>query len=175
MDKLNSNFESMPNIWSTQIWGDFQKWKNVMKKPDVAMFDNAPNDVTVWSFFWKVVIGIIIWICVAALLFGSLTAIWWQTWWDSGSLNSMIKFLLPIIWFIVGFVWNLALAWLYNIFFNKRYYNFGKMFWLIFASSIIIFVFFFPIYFSFKTMNALYTILWFQIIFQLFISINLIW
>ena len=173
MDKSNSSFETMPPIWSTQIWNDFQKSKNVMKKPDVAMFDNAPNEVTVWSFFWKIVIGVIIWVCVAALLFGSLTAIWWQTWWDSDSLNSMIKILLPVIWFVVGFVWNLALAWLYNIFFSKRYYNFGKMFWLIFASSIIIFIFFFPIYFLFKTMNSLYSILWFQIIFQLFISINL--
>jgi hypothetical protein len=86
----------------------------------------------------------------------------------------MISILLPIIWFIVWFVWNLALALMYNIFFSKRYYNFSKMFWLIFTSSLILFVFFFIIYLLFKDMHSLYAILWFQIIFELFIAINLI-
>jgi hypothetical protein len=97
---------------------------------------------------------------------------------DGDAINKMISVLLPIVWFIAWFVWNLALAWLYNIFFSKRYYNFGKMFWLIFVSSLIIFLFFFAIYslsYSLfdKNVILLYTILWFQIIFELFISINL--
>jgi hypothetical protein len=97
---------------------------------------------------------------------------------DGDAINKMISVLLPIVWFIAWFVWNLALSWLYNIFFSKRYYNFGKMFWLIFVSSLIIFLFFFAIYslsYSLfdKNVILLYTILWFQIIFELFISINL--
>ena len=174
----SSNVWEIPPIGGSQIWIDPQKIVKETSKPDVAMFDNAPNDVSIGSFFWRIFIGIIIWICVAALLFGTL-AISWITWSDDGNLNNMIWVLLPVIWFVVWFVWNLALAWLYNIFFSKRYYNFGKMFGLIFVSSLIIFLFFFAIYalcsslFN-KDITLLYTVLWFQIIFELFISINLI-
>lgn len=166
------NFE-IPPIGSNQIWINSVPNKKDIKKPDVAIFDNAPNDVSLWSFFGKIFIWVVVWICVAALLFGTLTAIWWLTWTDDGNVNSIIWVILPVIWFIVWFVWNLALALMYNIFFSKRYYNFWKMFWLIFTSSLIIFILFFLIFVLFKDMRSLYTILWFQIIFELFISINL--
>ena len=143
-------------------------------KPDISMFDNAPNDVTAGSFFGKIVLSTVVWICVAALLFATLSALWWLS--DNGEgMNSIIWIILPVVGFIVGFVGNLALALLYNIFFSKRYYSFSKMAWLIFASSLIIFIFFFVPYLLFKdNMIALYTMLWFQIIFQLFIAKNLI-
>ena len=163
----------IPPIGSSQIWIDSIQKKDI-KKPDVKIFDNAPNDVTLWSFFGKIFIGVVVWICVAALLFATLTAIWWLTGSDDGNINSILWVLLPVVWFVVWFVWNLVLAWLYNIFFSKRYYNLGKMFWLIFTSSLILFIFFFLIYVLFKDMRSLYTILWFQIIFELFISVNLI-
>ena len=173
----NVNISKIPPIGSTQIWIDSEKVVNEMNKPDVAMFDNAPNDVSLWSFFGKIFIGIMVWICVAALLLGVLTI--WKIW-ESGdnALNSVMWLLPPIAWFIVWLVWNVALAWLYNIFFSKRYYDFSKMFWLIFVSSLIITIFFFAIYslcynlFD-RNITLLYTILWFQIIFWLFISINL--
>lgn len=168
----SKNFE-IPPIGSSQIWIDSMQKKDI-KKPDVKIFDNAPNDVTLWSFFGKIFIGVVVWICVAALLFATLTAIWWLTGSDDGNINSILWVLLPVVWFVVWFVWNLVLAWLYNIFFSKRYYNLGKMFWLIFTSSLILFIFFFLIYVLFKDMRSLYTILWFQIIFELFISVNLI-
>jgi hypothetical protein len=67
------------------------------------------------------------------------------------------------------------LALLYNIFFSKRYYSFSKMAGLIFTSSLIIFIFFFVPYLLYMdNMTALYTMLWFQIIFELFIAKNLI-
>lgn len=168
----SKDFE-IPPIGSSQIWIDSIQKKDI-KKPDVKIFDNAPNDVTLWSFFGKIFIGVVVWICVAALLFATLTAIWWLTGSDDGNINSILWVLLPVVWFVVWFVWNLVLAWLYNIFFSKRYYNLGKMFWLIFTSSLILFIFFFLIYVLFKDMRSLYTILWFQIIFELFISVNLI-
>lgn len=174
----NANIWEIPPIGGAQIWPNPQKIIKEAGKPDVAMFDNAPNDVSIGSFFGRIFIGAIVWICVAALLFGALTAISSITGSDGDSLK-MLWVLLPVVWFIVWFIWNLALAGLYNIFFSKRYYNFGKMFWLIFVSSLIIFIFFFAIYsicaslFN-NNVVLLYTILWFQIIFELFISINLI-
>ena len=178
MANSNANVWEIPPIGGAQIWLNPEKITKESNKPDVAMFDNAPNDVSMGSFFWRIFIGIIVWVCVAVLLFGAL-AMSWITSSSDGNINNMISVLLPIIWFVVWFVGNLALAGLYNIFFSKRYYNFGKMFWLIFVSSLIIFLFFFAIYAIWsslfnKDITLLYTILGFQIIFQLFISINLI-
>ena len=178
MANSTSGIWEIPPIWGNQIWLNPQKIIKEDNKPDVAMFDNAPNDVSIWSFFGKIFLGILVWICVAALLLWWLGLSWITSSSDGDAINKMISVLLPIVWFIAWFVWNLALAWLYNIFFSKRYYNFGKMFWLIFVSSLIIFLFFFAIYslsYSLfdKNVILLYTILWFQIIFELFISINL--
>ncbi len=160
----------IPNIWASQIWQ--VSIKNV-DKPDVSIFDNAPNDISVWSFFGKIFIGVVIWICVAALLFGVLTAFWWMSGNDNGQVNPILGILLPVVWFIVTFVWNLVLALMYSMFFSKRYYNFGKMFWLIFVSSLILLVFFFIIYALYSDINELYLILWLQIAFSLYISLNL--
>ena len=175
MNELNSNLWNISPIWSTQVWqNSIQSQKN-LKKPDISMFDNAPNDVTAGSFFGKILLGVIVGICVAALLFATLSALWWLTSPDDNSLNSIIWVLLPVVGFIVWFVWNLALALLYNIFFSKRYYSFSKMAGLIFTSSLIIFIFFFVPYLLYMdNMSALYTLLWFQIIFELFIAKNLI-
>ena len=158
------NISSIPPIGSSQIWLN----PSENRKPDVSLFDNAPNDVTLGSFFGKFIIWWIVWVCVAALLLWTLS-IWWITNSDDWSANSLLRVILPIIWFVVWLVGNIALAWLYNLFFNKRYYNFGKMFWLIFSSSLILFLFFFIIYFLFmnKWIIQLYTVLWFQIIFGL--------
>ena len=172
MDKINSSIWEIPTIWSSQNLLNQAQW--TAKKPDVAMFDNAPCDVTAWSFFWKIVIWVIVWICVAALLFASLSAVGWLTDSENNSVNSMLWIILPVIWFIVWFVWNLTLAGLYNVFFSNKYYNFWKMFGLIFASSLIIFIFFLPPYFLYKDIHSLYTLMWFQIILELFISKNLI-
>ena len=172
MSESNLNLWDISPIWSSQVLQD--SVQKELKKPDISMFDNAPNDVTAWSFFGKIILWVVVWICVAALLFATLSALWWLS--DKGEwTNSIIWIILPVVGFVVWFVGNLALALLYNIFFSKRYYSFSKMSWLIFASSLIIFIFFFVPYLLFKDkMIALYTMLWFQVIFQLFIAKNLI-
>lgn len=176
MNGLNQNLWDISPIWSSQVWQSSIQNQRDLKKPDISMFDNAPSDVTAWSFFGKIILWAVVWVCVAALLFATLSALWWLTNdADNNSLNSLIWVLLPVVWFVVGFVWNLALALLYNIFFSKRYYSFSKMAGLIFTSSLIIFIFFFiPYLLYMDNMTALYTLLWFQIIFELFIAKNLI-
>lgn len=169
MSASNENLWWVPPIGTSQLW---QSPTQNLKKPDISMFDNAPSDVTAWSFFGKILLGIVVWICVAVLLFATLSALGWLTAPDEGA-NPIIWVLLPVVGFIVWFVWNLALALLYNIFFSKRYYSFGKMAGLIFASLIICLLFFVP-YFLYQDMTTLYAMLWFQIIFELFIAKNLI-
>ena len=106
-------------------------------------------------------------------MFWTLTAIGWLTLTDSWNASPILKVLLAVVWFIVQFIWALALALMYNIFFSKRYYNFGKMVGLIFASSIIFFLFFILIYILFEQIDDLYFVLWFQVVFWLYISLNL--
>ena len=172
MAESTENLGNIPTIWNSQIWTNIGQGSKTFEKPDVAMFDNAPSDVTAWSFFGKILLGTVVWVCVAVLLFATLSALWWLTAKEEGA-NPIIWLLLPISGFIVWFVWNLALALLYNIFFSRRYYSFGKMAGLIFASLIICLLFFIPYFIYMNNMATLYIILWFQIIFELFIAKNL--
>ena len=164
---------NIPNIGNPQIWVNSMQNQKTFKKPDIAMFDNAPSDISLWSFFGKIIIWLAVWLCIVALLFWTLTAIGWLTLTDSWNASPILKVLLAVVWFIVQFIWALALALMYNIFFSKRYYNFGKMVGLIFASSIIFFLFFILIYILFEQIDDLYFVLWFQVVFWLYISLNL--
>lgn len=171
--------DSPLNIWEIpSIWGSQFKIPE-QKKLDVSMFDNAPSDVSASSFFGKIFIWLLVWICVAWLLFWSLAAIGWLTGWDEWQTNPILWVLLPVVWFIVSLVWNVTLAWLFSVFFSKRYYNFSKMFWLIFVASLLILPLFVIIsalyFFVFKAnIDSLYFILKLQLVFSLFISLNLI-
>lgn len=170
-----SNINIIPDIWNSQIWLDTTKTSS--KNDDIAMFYNAPYDVTFWSFFGKIFISTVVWICVAALLFGTLSAISGLVW-DQEKQYEILWILLPIIGFVVWFVCNLALALMYNIFLSKRYYSFSKMFWLIFTASLIILPLFIAIFALCKywlkwTTDLLYLVLKFQLIFMLFVSLNL--
>ena len=173
MTESTWNLGNIPTIGSSQIWSNPTQNQNTFWKPDVAMFDNAPSDITLWSFFGKIFIWLIVWLCVVALLFWTLAALGSITWSDKTQVNSMLKILLSVVWFVVHFVWSFALALMYNIFFSKRYYNFGKMFALIFVSSLILWIFFILIYVLYDKMYDLYVILWFQVIFWLYVSLNL--
>ena len=170
--------ESSMNVWEIpQIWSSQFKIPE-KSKTDISMFDNAPSDVSFWSFFGKILIWLLVWICVAGLLFWSLAAVGWLTDIDDSKGNPILWILLPVVWFIVTLVWNVTLAWLYSVFFSKRYYNFSKMFWLIFVSSLLVFPLFVIIsalfYFVFKVnIESLYFILKLQLVFSLFISLNL--
>jgi hypothetical protein len=94
---------------------------------------------------------------------------------ESGAPSGILGILLAGIGFIAGMLGNMGLALLYNLFFSKRYYTLGKMFGLIFTSSIIIFVLSVPLYFLFTSgVATLFTILGFQILFSFYITSNLI-
>ena len=168
-----SNFDNIPTIGSSQIWNHTTQNQKIFEKPDVAMFDNAPNDISLWSFFGKIFVWLMVWVCVVWLLFWTLAALGSITWSANGQANFLLKILLSIVWFVVHFVWSFALALMYNIFFSKRYYNFGKMLALIFVSSLILRLFFIIIYVLYDKLNDLYVILWFQVIFWLYVSLNL--
>ena len=165
---------NIPNIGTSQVSENpHHEQQKVFEEPDVAMFDNAPSDVSAWSFFGKIFIWAIVWLCVVALLFWTISVLGNVTWINAGRATTTFKLLLAATWFVVQFIGSVALALMYNIFFSKRYYNFGKMFALIFVSSIIFSLFFTIIYVLYDNINELYVVLWFQVIFWLYTSLNL--
>lgn len=145
----------------------------VTKKPEKISFDNAPTDITTGQLFGKVFIGLAVGACVSALLFAVLSAIGGLLG-SEGSPSGILGILLAVIGFIAGMIGSFGLAFMYNLFFSKRYYNLKKMFGLNFTTSIIIFVLFILIYFLFSGVTTLFTVLGIQIIFSLFITVNLI-
>ena len=56
MMEQNGNLGNIPNIGTSQIWMSPNQWGKTFDKPDVAMFDNAPSDVSLGSFFGKIFI-----------------------------------------------------------------------------------------------------------------------
>ena len=147
----------------------------ITKKPDLKLLDNAPNDVTFVGFFGKIVIGGIIWACISALLFAVLSAIGGMLATGSWTPIGLLGIVLAFIGFIAGMLGNMGLALLYNLFFSKRYHTLGKMFGLIFTSSIIIFVLSIPLYLLFQGgVVMMFTVLGIQILFSFFVTSNLI-
>ncbi|GHW02433.1 hypothetical protein AGMMS50249_2190 [candidate division SR1 bacterium] len=154
--------------------------ENVVIAPEVkkdekkATFSVAPNQVTLSSFFGKIVIGVITGGIISALLFAILSVVGGLL--STESSGGILGPLLAFIGFIAGMLGNMGLALFYNLFFSKRYYSLSKMLGLVFTSSIIIFLICIPLYFlpfADGQTNS-FTILGFQIIFSCFLSINLI-
>jgi hypothetical protein len=78
-----------------------------------------------------------------------------------------------LIWFISSFIWNLAIAWIYGLFFNQKYYDIWKTMWLLLLTNGLLFIILAPIYIIFSTdINILFVILWFHIMFSTFLSLN---
>ncbi|MDR0282947.1 MAG: hypothetical protein LBI53_06825 [Candidatus Peribacteria bacterium] len=93
---------------------------------------------------------------------------------EGGAPSGILGILLALVGFIAGMIGNMGLALLYSLFFSKRYYNLKKMCGLIFTSSIIIFIFFLPLYFLYTGLNASFTLLGIQLIFSFYVTSNLI-
>jgi hypothetical protein len=126
------------------------------------------------GFFGKTFIGIVVGICISAIFFGMLSAIGGFLG-GGDSPSPILGILLAGIGFVAGMLGNMGLALLYNLFFSKRYYALGKMFGLIFTSSIVIFILTIPLYFLFQQdVGTVFTIFGIQIIFSFFITSNLI-
>ena len=125
-------------------------------------------------FIWLVVWGII-----SVLLFMILSFVWsvftWAMWqaWEFVKSNPVLPLLLLLIWFLSSFIWNLALAGIYWLFFGERYYNTWKTMWLLLLTNWLLFVILAPVYLIFSAdINTLFIILWFHIMLSIFLSSN---
>ena len=132
-----------------------------------------PNQSSWWELFWKIFIGIIVWWIISGLLFIILTAIWKPLTEQASttSTNPLLPLLLTIAWFFASFIWNLWVAWLYSLFFSKKYNKMSKTIGVLLLTNGLLFAFLVPVYIIFKwNINTLFMILWFHIIIATFLS-----
>jgi len=166
--------EPMPPIdWNQSFWvvptiDLWQKEKNL---------NSEPNNISVWALFSKILIWFIVWVVIAALLFVVLSFVWsmfTESIQQQGpwfSVNPLLWVILLFIWFLSSFIWNMIIAGMYNLFFNKKYYDISKMFGFLLLTNAILFFVLFPIYLLFKNdVNTLFLVLWFHVLFSVFIS-----
>lgn len=141
----------------------------VDSKPDLT---EKPNQSSWWEIFGKIFIGLVVWAVISWLLFMILTAVWWSlTWIDSDSKNPILPLVLIVSGFLASFIGNLWVAWLYSLFFSKKYYNMSKSIWILLLTNWMLFIFLLPIYITFNwNLNWLFMILWFHIIIATFLS-----
>ena len=139
-------------------------------------FFNEPSNLSWWELIGKVFIGVFIWGIIAALLFvilsfmgGMFTSAFGQ---QAGSnVNPLLSLVLLFIGFLSTFIGNIAVGWVYGLFYNRKYYNTSKMFALLFLTNGILFFFLAPIYIVFANhIDILFLILWFHILFSVFTS-----
>lgn len=139
-------------------------------------FFNEPSNLNWWQLVGKVCIGLVIGGVIAALLFiilsfmgGMFTSAFGQQ--GVSSVNPLLSLVLLFIGFLSTFIGNIAIGGIYSLFYNKKYYNTGKMFGLIFLTNGILFFFLAPIYIVFASqIDILFLILGFHILFSVFTS-----
>ena len=106
-----------------------------------------PNQSSWWEIFGKIFIGLVIWAIISWLLFMILTAVWGSlTWLDADSKSPILPLLLIVSGFLSSFIGNLWVAWLYSLFFSKKYYNMNKSIWILLLTNWMLFIFLLPIY-----------------------------
>jgi len=139
-------------------------------------FFNEPSNLTGWQLVGKVLIGILIGGVIAALLFvilsfmgGMFTSAFGA---QAGSVvNPLLSLVLLFIGFLSTFIGNIAVGGIYSLFYNRKYYNTGKMFGLLFLTNGILFFFLAPIYIVFASqIDILFLVLGFHILFSVFTS-----
>jgi hypothetical protein len=142
-------------------------------------FSVEPSQSSARELTWKFFIWLIIWGIISVLLFiilsfvgSTFTESMWQAWWFVNS-NPILPLLLLLIGFLSSFIWNLATAGIYGLFFGQRYYNIWKTMWLLLLTNWLLFVIFAPIYLIFSSdINILFIVLWFHVMFSIFLSSN---
>jgi hypothetical protein len=139
-------------------------------------FFNEPSNLSGWQLVGKVFIGILIGGVIAALLFvilsfmgGMFTSAFGAQ--AGATVNPLLSLILLFIGFLSTFIGNIAVGGVYNLFYNKKYYNTSKMFGLLFLTNGILFFFLAPIYIVFASqIDILFLILGFHILFSVFTS-----
>lgn len=136
---------------------------------------NEPSNISWWQIVGKLWIGIVVWWIITTILFMITTfmnSIFSGAMINTGAtINPIISIVLLFIGFLSTFIGNLGIAWIYNIFFSRKYINWSKIFGLLLLTNGLLFFIFAPIYFIFSNqIQTLFIIMGFHIVFSIFIS-----
>ena len=136
---------------------------------------NEPSNISWWQITWKIWIGIGVGGMITIILFMITTfmnSIFSSAMVNTGAtINPIISIVLLFIGFVSTFIGNLAIAWIYNLFFSRKYINWSKIFGLLLLTNGLLFFIFAPIYFIFSNqIETLFIIMGFHIVFSIFIS-----
>lgn len=142
-----------------------------------TMIKSEPNHTSWGWLIWKIIIWIIVWWLISVLLFIILSFVWnIFTWWmwqtsELTRSNPVLPLILLLIWFLSSFIGNIAIAWIYWLFFWDKYTDISKTIWLILLTNAILFIILTPIYIIFNwSLDTLFIILWLHIMFSVFLS-----
>lgn len=141
------------------------------------VFDE-PNNLSWRQLVAKIFIGLAIWWIIAALLFVIVSFMSWmftdilqQQQSEFAKTNPLLSLVLLFVGFISSFIWNMAVAGIYNLFYGKRYYDSSKIFWLLLLTNGLLFFILAPLYLIFnQNIEVLFLIMWFHILFSVFVS-----
>lgn len=149
----------------------------LIKKENITLW-SEPNYNSWWQVLAKLAIGLGVGIVIAFLVFiilymvnSMMTQALSNNTWSTGAttVNPLIPLILLVIAFIATFIWNVMLAGVYNLFYSTKYYDLGKMFSNGLLSNVIIFFAFIPLYLVYyNSINNLFMVLGFHIIFAIF-------
>jgi len=165
LDPIQTTNQTMPNPAS--FWSKPEKAKNIF---------NEPSNLSWRQLVGKIGIGLAIWWVISALLFIVTTFIGTMltsaiSQWTWGSTNPMLPIILLFIGFLSTFIGNISVAWIYNLFFSKKYYDGAKTFWLLLLTNGLLFFILAPMYFIFASqVQSLFLVLGFHILFSVFVS-----
>lgn len=146
------------------------------------LIELEPANPSWWQVFLKTLLGLIVGIFIAFLVFVILLlvggvvqqALSARIMWGDG-VNPLLPLILLVVAFLGTFIWSVILAGIYNLIFTEKYYDMGKMFSLTLFANIVVFIFFIGLYLLFADMiEPLFFVLAFHIIFTVFLSIALI-
>ncbi len=153
-----------------------------MTSTDLEKFTTEPNNTPVGQIVAKVVMGFIIGLIIAFLVF--VVTILFNTiiqqWVRAISTDSQVggNPVLPLIFMLIAFIasmsGNMIIGTVYNLLYNSKYYDLGKIMSLITISNIVIFFIMAPVYMLFwDSILGLFIIVAFHVIFGVFISYSL--
>jgi len=142
--------------------------------------NNTPLNPSLSSLLWKIVIWIIVWIIFAAIIF--IMFIWISSSIDQAISNSERNISYsPLVWLsflavatIIGFLWSVVIAWIYNIIRNEDYYDMKIMSSSILTINLLLLIPFLILYAFVWTIIEdiiiLFIIYWFHLFFAIYVS-----
>jgi len=160
---------NLQNDGISPLWG-YNKQRKVVF--------NEPGNLSGWQLIGKMFIWLLIGWIIAALLFVALSFMGSIFMSAIGQMageftkpNPLLSLILLFVGFLATFIWNSAVAWVYNMFYTKKYHDSSKTFGLLLLTNAILLIAFAPLYLIFsKDIQVLFFVLWFHIIFSTFVS-----